>query len=320
MNIIIIAAHDYYNKCQVKTYYDIIEYYKNNSNNDIKIYYSDFRLHSKIFRLLKSWKPKLIVFFDVDKIRYGEKFKYLFNFNIPVCSVSTDYHWFDLVIKCQYINKCYALINQGGKANKLLQKYKNHFPNKIITNFNSRYLNMKKFKNYKLEKKYDILIYGNRHNFYPLRYRVNQLLLKNKNKYNLYIVKNSNAFRAKEKYINENLSKVINQAYLTLATSDAHYGDYSLLFDKYLEISASYSCPLGNIPKHYQDVFKNNMIEITMNMTDEEIINIIDKALSNKKKLLEMTDRIHNIVRSKFNLDEMVKDYDQTFKNILNNI
>lgn len=318
MKLLFIAAHDKYKNCKVKTYYDIIEYYKNNSKNDIKIYYTNYSFHSKIFRLLENWKPELIVFFDVDTIRFGGKFKYLFNLNIPVCSASTDYHWFDKVIKCQYINKCYALINQGGKANKLLQKYKDYFPNKFITNFNSRYLNMKKFKNYKLEKKYDILIYGNRSIFYPLRNRIEKLLRKNKHKYNLYIIKNSGAFRAKENYINENLSKVINQSYLTLTSSGAHYGDYSLLFDKYLEISASYSCPLGDIPEHYQDIFKNNMIEITMDMNDKEIINIIDKTLSNKKNLLEITNRIHNIVRSKFNLDEMVQDYDKTFEDILN--
>jgi hypothetical protein len=317
MNILFIAAHGYYNLCKVTTYYDIIEYYKNNSKNDIKIFYTNFKKHSKICQLLNNWRPNLIIFFDVDTLRYAEKFKYLWNYNVPICASCTDFHWFDKVIKCKYINKCFALINQGGKTVKLLKKYKEYFPNKLITNYNSRYLNMNKFKNYNLEKRIDILIYGNRNPFYPLRCRLENLLSKNKNKYNLVILRKASNFYPRG-YANEELSKLINKSYLTLTSCDAHYGDYSLLFDKYLEISASFSCPLGNIPEMYRDTFGNNMIEITMKMTDKEILNIIDKALSDKKKLLEMTDRIHNIVKSKFNLDEMVKDYDNVFEKILN--
>ena len=37
-------------------------------------------------------------------------------------------------------------------------------------------------------------------------------------------------------------------------------------------------------------------------MNDEEILNIIDNALSNKNKLLEMSDRLYNKVHEEHNL------------------
>ena len=52
---------------------------------------------------------------------------------------------------------------------------------------------------------------------------------------------------------------------------------------KYFEIAASYSGILGNIPSDYNDLFKNNIVEVTEWMTDEEILFTIDEALKNKK-------------------------------------
>jgi len=316
MKILLIIAHDRYRECAVKNYHDLINYYINNSKNDIKYFYTDIRFHTKIYKLLKYWKPELIGFFDVDIIRFGEKFDYLFNKNIPVYSVSEDMHWgFEKMKKCLYINKCFSLI-KFDKSIKIINEYQNYFKDKYITYFDSRFLNMKKFKNYNLEKKYDILIYGNRrYSVYPLRGYLNDILIKYQNKYKIKILRNSGSFSANKRKlpINEELSKLINQSYLTVASSSVK----DVLLQKYIEISASYSCILGNIPSDYKNLFTGNIIEININMTEKEIIDIIDKALSNKKKLLEMTNRLHEIIIKEHNLDCGVKNFDKVFENIL---
>lgn len=46
------------------------------------------------------------------------------------------------------------------KNKSFINTYSKLYPNKIINTIPSRYINIEKFKDYNLEKKYDILIYG----------------------------------------------------------------------------------------------------------------------------------------------------------------
>ena len=85
-----------------------------------------------------------------------------------------------------------------------------------------------------------------------------------------------------------------------------------------METAASYSAILGNIPSDYEELFKNNIVEVTEWMCDEEILSIIDKALEDKEKLWKMTQRLGDRVHSEYNLDVAVKNIDKVFDNILN--
>ena len=96
-------------------------------------------------------------------------------------------------------------------------------------------------------------------------------------------------------------------------------GRSNVAFAKYFEISASYSAILGNIPTDYEDLFKHNIVEVTEWMTDEEILNIIDKALEDKEKLWEMTKRLGDRVHQECDLNAGTKNMDDVFKKIYNN-
>jgi hypothetical protein len=52
-------------------------------------------------------------------------------------------------------------------------------------------------------------------------------------------------------------------------------------------------------------------------MTDEEILNIIDKALEYKEKLWEMTKRLGDRVHLECNLNAGTKNMDEVFSNII---
>jgi hypothetical protein len=87
---------------------------------------------------------------------------------------------------------------------------------------------------------------------------------------------------------------------------------------KYFEIPASYSAILGDIPTDYEDLFKGNIVEVNEWMSDDEILQIIDKALEDKEKLWEMTKRLGDRVHQEYNLEAGTKNMDEVFENMFN--
>ena len=238
--------------------------------------------------------------------------------------------------------------NTNNNIKDIILPYKNNlivnsYPNKNILNFNSRYFDNKIYKDYKLEKKYDILIYGARefyykitHNklkiienykkeykeqyqkecpdkidFYELRTKLEKILMKYKHKYNIRILTNGNNMKPYT-ITGIELSKIINQSYLTVCCSSV----CDFLFYKHLEIPASNSVILGDYPSDYEEIFKNNIVKIDKYMGEDEIINIIDDALSDKKGLLEKSQRLHDIIHKEHCLEKSIDD----FKSIINKI
>lgn len=164
------------------------------------------------------------------------------------------------------------------------------------------HINNNYFKNYNLEKKYDIFIFGNiSPKFYPFRHRLYNLLIKNKDKFNVKILNGfRNYFRFNEKVSNQNLSKIINRSWITICTSSK----FNLLLGKYIETAMSNSVICGNIPTDGINTFKNNIIEINEKMSDDEIITIISNNLNNKDKL----SKLSNVCQKKMESYKL-KDY-----------
>jgi len=339
MRIILIAENNHYRDWIGKTYYDILVRYSNNSKNKISIVYTDnYKNYNKEWFINEN--PDIIVFLDTDTLRFANLFSYVFELNCKKFASSLDLFYFNNCINCPWIKKCTGLLHFG-YASKLLTSYQEHFPEKIIKSFKGRFVNSERYKNYNLEKKYDILIYGSRggntqienhnadkhykqtweqhnnqllpniHKFYPLREKIEQLLLKHKHKYRLNFLPGACIFNAP--VANEDLSKLINQSWLTMATTSRA----DIPMSKYFEIATSYSGILGNIPSDYNDLFKNNIVEVTEWMTDEEILSTIDKALEDKQKLQEMINTLGDRMHKEYNLDAGVKDMDEVFDEIM---
>ena len=144
-----------------------------------------------------------------------------------------------------------------------------------------------------------------------MRTKLEKLLIKHKNKYKLHIINQASIFDAS--IANEELSKLINKSWLTLSTCTRA----DIPMAKYFEIAASYSGILGNIPSDYTKLFKNNIIEVTEWMDDNEILNIIDNALKDKKKLSKIITKLGDIIHKEYNLEAGVKDMDNIFEEIL---
>jgi len=335
MKIVLIPVFDHYRDWIGKTYYDIITHFHKNSKHEIHLFWSDWR---GVENIIKRIDPDLFVLFCTETIGFAKHFEYIFNMRGKVFACCLDIFHINRVRNCKYIKKCDGILHFS-KQRRLLSSYKKIFPNKFIGCFRGRFVNTKKYKDYGYEKEYDILIYGSRggktpmgdhasdvqykekwekHNkrdipkefsFYPLREKLEKLL-SSLTKYRIKILPNKCIFNAH--VANSDLSKLINKSYLTMATG----GRPDIAFSKYFEIGASYSGILGNIPEDYRDLFENNIVEVTEWMSDKEILDIIDGALADKKKLFEMTQRMGRRIHGEYDLKACVKDMDHVFDKI----
>jgi len=313
----------------------------NNSMYNINIYFDDECINN-INNDIINLNPKLIIFFDINCFSDSlHKFDFVFSYNIPIYLFIEDTYYILTTTSCHYVKKSNGLIIWY-KNQSIINSYKRFLPDKNITNINTRFVNIDIYKDYKLEKKYDILIYGSREcclpykkqdidsiqnyikkyetinntivtnetliNFYSLRLRLLNLLENNSHKYNLKICPVQGDY-----VYNEELSKLINESYLTIACSSI----VDVMLFKHLEISASKSVILGSYPSDYKDLFEGNIIEVNEFMNDDEILNIIDNALSNKDKLFEMSERLYNKIREEHNLHKAQESFNEVIKDIL---
>jgi hypothetical protein len=144
-------------------------------------------------------------------------------------------------------------------------------------------VNFNIFKEYKNEKIYDILIYGSMDGCYPLRRRM------------VNLIRETPKWKSRIISYNElsgiGLSKEINKSYLSVATCST----FEYLVCKYTEISRSGSLIVGNMPEQGKYLYnEDDFININNNMTDEEIIDIIDKTLENKQLILDKIQNVYN--------------------------
>lgn len=163
------------------------------------------------------------------------------------------------------------------------------------------YVDTNIFKNYKQIKTYDIVLYGClTKNVYPFRNRLFNLIHGCQKFKVLYIpfpgyyVKNRNSVICGEK-----LARMINKAYIGIATSSIC--DYFI--KKYIEIPACNTMIAGNIPNRYNYVLKDNIIELRPEMTDSQIINTLMYELKDKKKLVEKTGYLHDLIINNFSYE-----------------
>ena len=223
--------------------------------------------------------------YKLSKNNIGQLDNYINKYNIKIiiqfCIGVSTYNNIDKKINKHYV---YILDNHNfnnQNINNIILPYQNNllkstYLTKNILNFKSRYFDNKVFKDHKLEKKYDILIYGTRNfpynilnnenlqviinykkdykkkfnkecpnkiDFYELRTKLENILIKYRHKYNIRILDNGKNIKSYP-ITGENLSKLINQSYMTVCCSSV----CDLLFYKHLEIPASNSVILGDYP------------------------------------------------------------------------
>ena len=173
---------------------------------------------------------------------------------------------------------CIGIISYYNNKNLIeINKLKNnltlyHLPHHINTNI---------YKDYNQEKDIDILFFGCKNsNLYPLRLKLWILFLGSINKkYKIIIIKHPGYKNYDKNKCGKSLAKLINRAWLTVATTTK----YERTVAKYFEISACKSVVVGNTTKFIDNFWGNNIVKINKDMEANELLQIFDNYLSNKK-------------------------------------
>ena len=153
------------------------------------------------------------------------------------------------------------------------------------------------FQDYGFEKEYDFMIGGATNvntavtgQHYPLRDRMVGILQKLGDMgYKVYKHPHP-GYTHDDAYTNKYLidfSKAINKAKICITCSGAPKSR----FGKYIEIPMSGTAIAGDLPGQDQDEFKDFVIELTMDMSDEDIIDKLRWYIHNEDNLKEITQK-----------------------------
>ena len=165
------------------------------------------------------------------------------------------------------------------------------------------------FKYTKCDRKYDILIYGWANEIvYPFRSRLRKLL--EQSEFNVKMIERTTDITKMP--VEHELASLINQSWLVVTC----VSNFSYLVRKYFEIASCGAIPCGTINNQGRTIFGNNVIEITEQMSDYEIIRIITYYLNNKCLLMKMSDEIKTL-SVQYNYNSFMRNLLEIKDNIL---
>lgn len=273
-------------KCEKIKLTDISSFDKNKINkNDLLIITScsipstihNFKIDDRksYDQLLLSFDKKLILFEDIHYYTYktySDLFLDLKNYKIKYGISMYNCEEWDYITQNYDWNKIFIL--------------NHHFDSNT-------------FYNMKFKKNIDILFYGDVNDHYPLRKRIFNIL-NNMEELNIKIIHKDDYFTKNIDSVIEHrkeLSKLINRSHMCIATCSR----YNYFVCKYLEIVGSNSIFAGNIESIGKEIFKDNFVELSLNMSDDEIKQKLKDALKNKQDLKKMNDNVYKNV-SKYSI------------------
>lgn len=291
--------------------YKLLKYISENSKNNVTLYE-----HDRLDDIKKNMTDDTILYFMCFSPEWVDEFP-----NIKI------YDLWDLKCVCGY--KCVGKNKRCGFL-PILNYIKSHNFYSIWSRFDTYmtqyhfkdmrwckfgyYIDENVFKDWDEEKEYDILMYGNVHNkIYPLRNRL-YVLLNNSERFNVKTIPYSSRLRkAKMLVSGKELAKLINKSWMTISTK----ASIDAFLQKYYEIAMSKSAVCGDFPDLEMDQFlKHNMVHVTMDMSDEDILDTIERHLSDKKRLSDMIDKCYAHFMKNYTFDCGARDFDRLIKHL----
>jgi hypothetical protein len=197
-------------------------------------------------------------------------------------------------------------LNDWEKYTKL---YENCVNKKFI--YLPHHANPEIFYNQYLEKDIDILIAGViKEKNYPLKYRLSNLVKKYLQTYNVHTLRHPgyNIDDAYTDKIQKEFAYYINRSKLVISCTSS----YNYRLGKYVEIPMCGGIIVGDIPYEEQSNFREFVVEVNMEMTDDEIVDKIRNALNDKKLLLK-----YSIIGEAWSQKYTTKKYVDKFYNHL---
>ena len=299
IKILIIAKMDLFRTQNSTNRYQMLNYL-NKKSNIIVLNDEPISIAKWVYR--NRWRPHVVIYYFLSNMDTWTNINVLDLKTIPVKKMM----FFEDMIYTNIIRKLYHNYNFTALLIPVKNKWIEEIliKNKINYYIFGLYIDTNIFKkDDNIKKDIDILFYGNSVSaMYPLRHRIYNILQKIKleNKYNIEIIEFNSYLDYKCRVPKDRkLSKIINRSYFTISTSSK----FDLLLKKYIEIPLSNSKIIGNIPNDYKDLLENNIINISINDTDEQIYTTLISCIKNKN-VLSITDEIFsNKLKNNFNFE-----------------
>jgi hypothetical protein len=165
------------------------------------------------------------------------------------------------------------------------------------------------FKERNQKKKYKLLLYGFcLPGLYPIRARIKFFMKELLKKYpnaRIKVVEHPgyDNIDLSKAVMQQHLSKLINESCFTIATSSVA----GIFVKKYIEIPLSGSILVGDIPKGYDDLLQNNIVEIPQTMKDDDIFKKLLDVINGKYDYMLDPERINKFaetIKSKYSYEQ----------------
>jgi hypothetical protein len=312
--------------------FDRLNYLADYPNTTIlysRIYLSpaDGPMFSDFFESIKSFRPDIIVIIEsccpTREWSWDGMFAIAGEMHIPVVLFIDDYFYTNRVKQSFYYPRVDGIYLTTRHA-KCLAEFKKDKPTRELL---YPYINTTYFHDWGMPKKYDILLYGMAHSlkikkdqynvctneyfdsrgifpypdeydFYPFRKRLFELLLK-QTRFNVYYIPQTPQGGNNCPVRTSELSKLINQSYLSVATPSI----MGKAMTKYWEILASGSIILGEVPVDYKPELSDWIVKVSIDMTDAQILDIIDVQLNDRLRLKEAGKNASKLICSLYGCD-----------------
>lgn len=163
-------------------------------------------------------------------------------------------------------------------------------------------VDVSQFRNRRVEKDIDILLYGAVDHHYPHRQRIRALLSRKdvQDEFRVRIIPHPGYHDGgytpqSGHFVGESLAKLISRSWIGIATSSR----YDALFMKHFEIAAAGALVVGTVPCPALPFFDNEFVSLK-EMSDEEILLTFRGLLSDKRELLERINRSSSAITARF--------------------
>jgi len=164
------------------------------------------------------------------------------------------------------------------------------------------YIDTNIFSKKDVPKEIDILLFGSIHpTHYPFRKRIFELILNNKDKFNVKFIEKPESFNPE--VCEHGLVQLLNKSKISIATKSK----YDYLVGKYFEIPASGCLIIGDIPTDSPKELRDFIINIDNNYSDDEILEIIANTINNYETYVDKINSFNKYVVETYNLDKYIE-------------
>jgi hypothetical protein len=326
MSRVLIVGNLFFLKSRLSNEHFQVQYFLEHRPDTTLMYDNEFSIEA-----VRRFAPDMIWFAYVGTMSRPDIMDQCLELGVPLGLFSSDFMRVRDVLRAATTSQLTVLMSTA-KNKMMLEEYERNLPGVLVRAFSSRCIDLTRFYNRHLEKEYDIVYYGSNdvslpaplsdvdekwfsdneidpipemYNFYPLRKRIYDILKKNEGRYRVKLLDPCGGINASVK--NAELSELLNKSHMAVATCARV--DY--IMNKHTEICASNCVILGNSPSDFESTFGGNIVKVDFRMTDEEILGVIDTALSRPEWLRETGERMSEVMASCHGYDIALRDFNE---------